>query len=253
MASLPTYTIELPALDHSGSSPTSSMSAGDQSSPIMPYFPATAQPTAAPIYGWPLSPSTPLSFQGYSPYSLGLTFNPTTPTFNPYAYNYFPTAVPTRMPSSSSVPTANCANPMDVFGAAPARPDLERFNPNLNANAMNASVGFVSPCSTPETPDTIKHKTSASGSHLALKRGRTPTPENGADLSPDQMLPVDLPAVDESSPEVAPRKRSRTAQACERCRVRKARVSRLVSHRRFSCVIISSPPIPTVDVAKSLC
>jgi hypothetical protein len=226
MASLPIYTVELPPFDlppfdHSDSSLTSSMPTGEQSSPIMPYFstsmPATGLGTTSD-YGRPLSPSTALSFPGYSPYSLGQAFNPATSTFNSYAYNYLPTAVPTRMPSLSSVPTAICANLMDVFGAAPPRPDFEWFN------AINTSTALVSSCSFPESPGDPNNR--ASGSNL--KRRRTPTPEPGADPGSSQSALMELSLLEESSPEVVPRKRSRTAQACERCRIRKARASRLL-------------------------
>ena len=181
MASLPTYTVELPQLDHSDSSPPSFMSTVEQPSPAIPYYspsmPATTAGTA-PIYGWPLSPWTPLSFPSYSPYYLGLTFQPTSTTFNPYAYNYLPTAVPTRMPSSSSEPIANCARPIDVFGAAPRRPDFETFN---NTMQTLTSTGCASPASSPDSLGILGDRAGGSGSgsgsgsvKAAAKRPHTP-------------------------------------------------------------------------------
>jgi hypothetical protein len=124
MASLPTYTVQLPQLDQSDSSPPSFMSRVEQPSPAIPNysppFPASTACTA-PNYGWPVSPWTSLSFPSYSPYSLGLTFHPTSTIFDSYVYNNVPTAVPTRMPSSS-VSIANCAGPIDIFGASPPCP-----------------------------------------------------------------------------------------------------------------------------------
>jgi hypothetical protein len=74
------------------------------------------RPTASTtlICGWPLSASTSLPFLSYSPYSLGLTFQPTSTTTNPYADNHLPTAVSSVMPPLSSVPAENYARPVDV-------------------------------------------------------------------------------------------------------------------------------------------
>ncbi|RSH82962.1 hypothetical protein EHS25_005671 [Saitozyma podzolica] len=184
MASLPIYTVELPPFDlppfdHSDSLLTSSMPTGEQSSPIMPYF-STSMPATA--------------------------FNPATSTFNSYAYNYLPTAVPTRMPSLSSVPTAICANLMDVFGAAPPRPDFEWFN------AINTSTAL--------------------GQWQQSQAPQDPRPEPGANPASSQSALMELSLLEESSPEVVPRKEAvppRPASAAA-----SAKLGRVVSCHLFS-------------------
>jgi hypothetical protein len=63
MASLPTYTVDLPRLDRSDSSPDLCISTPEQSDPIVPYYsssmPATTNGTT-PVGSWRLSTSTPL-------------------------------------------------------------------------------------------------------------------------------------------------------------------------------------------------
>ncbi|RSH95834.1 hypothetical protein EHS25_000927 [Saitozyma podzolica] len=160
------------------------MSTAEQSSPIMPYYSTSMPATTAgttPVSGWPLSSCTPLSNPNCSPYFLGLTIQPAPAPFNPYVYNNVPTAMLPRMPSSSSVPTANCASHMDIFGAAPPSPDLNRFN----ATQASTSSVFASPCSSPDSLGAVRHKTGASdsnrgvsgwGSH-ELKRRRSTSSE----------------------------------------------------------------------------
>jgi hypothetical protein len=55
-----------------------------------------------------------LSFLSYSPFSLGLSVQPTSTTINPYADNHLPTAVSSGMPPWSSVPAENYARPVHV-------------------------------------------------------------------------------------------------------------------------------------------
>jgi hypothetical protein len=198
------------------------MSNVEQSSPAMSYY-STSMPRTTmgttPNYGWPFSASTSLSIPVYSRYALGLTFNPAaTTTYNPYACNYLPTAVPTGMPPSSSVSTANCTRPIDAFGAAPPSYDLHRVND------LQPLTGCVSLCTLPDSLAALRH--TVSRSHP--KRRRAPPFEPHVDPVISKMAPMELALADKSLPEVAPRKRSPTAQACKRCRKRKARVSRSV-------------------------
>jgi hypothetical protein len=172
-----------------------------------------------PNYGWPLSASTSLSIPVYSRYALGLTFNPAaTTTYNPYACNYLPTAVPTGMPPSSSVSTANCTRRIDAFGAAPPPYDLHRVND------MRPLEGSVSLCT---LPDSLAALGDTVGRSHPMRR-RSPPFVPHADPVISKMARMELALADESLPEVAPPKRSRTAQTCKRCRRRKARVSRAV-------------------------
>jgi hypothetical protein len=219
---LPNNTVELPQLEDSDSSPVSTMSPLEQSSPAMSYYstlmPSTTMGTTH-NYGWPLSPSTSLSTPDYSPYALGLTFSPAaTTTYNPYACNYLPTAVPTGMPPSSSVSTANCIKPFDAFGPSPPPYDRHRVN------EMQPLTGSVSLCT---LPDSLAALRGTVGRSHPMRR-RSPPSEPRADPEISKTAPMELALADESLPEVAPRKRSRTAQACKTCRKRKARVSRAV-------------------------
>ncbi|GFZ49936.1 hypothetical protein JCM24511_07339 [Saitozyma sp. JCM 24511] len=60
-------------------------------------------------------------------------------TRSPYQ-NYFPTTAPFRMPSSSSIPTACCANPIDIVGTVGPYPDF-----GLTLNTMLAASEAVPP------------------------------------------------------------------------------------------------------------
>ncbi|GFZ49957.1 hypothetical protein JCM24511_07360 [Saitozyma sp. JCM 24511] len=252
MATEPTYTVELPQLDHSDSSPPSFMSTIEQPSPAIPYYsapvPATTAGTAD-IYGWHLSPWTPLSFPSYSPNSLGLSFQQTSTTFDPYVYNYLPTAVPTRMPSSSSVPIANCAGPIDIFGASPPCPDLETL---YNTMQALTSTGCAGPDSPPDSFGILGDRTGSSGSGSGslngrndLKSRRSPPSHPRPEPVRSMTAPMELAVVGNVSPEVPPRKRSRTPQACKRCRIRRVRCfggnpcNRCLK-RKFDCEFTSS-------------
>jgi hypothetical protein len=211
----------------------------------MPYY-STSMPTTAasttPISGWPLSSCTPLSYPNCSPYVLGLTFQPAPAPFNPYVYNNIPTAMAPRMPSSSSVPAADCASPIDVFGADPPRPDFNRFN----AMQSSTSSVIVSRHSSPDSLGAVGDPTgasdsngggSASGSNELKRRGSTfSVPILEAMTS--RTAPMELALLADASIDIAPWKRSRTAQACERCRIRKARVSRTFHSHRSSRLVL---------------
>jgi hypothetical protein len=193
---LPNNTVELPQLEDSDSSPVSTMPPVEQSFPAMPYYSTSMHSTTmgtTPNDGWPLSSSMSLSIPDYLPYALGLTFNPAAATtYNPYVCNYLPTAVPTGMPPSSSASTANCTRPT---------------------------------CSLCTLPDSLAPLRDTVGRSHPM-RPRPPPFEPHADPVISKTAPMDLALADESLPEVAPRKRSRAAQACKKCRRRKARVSR---------------------------
>ncbi|RSH85415.1 hypothetical protein EHS25_004811 [Saitozyma podzolica] len=193
------------------------MSPVEQSSPAMSYYstsiPSTSKGTT-PNYSWPLSPSTSLSIPDYWPYALGLTFNPaSTTTYNPYACNHLLTAVPTSMSPSPSVSTANCARPIDAFGAAPRPYGLHSVN---NMQPLN---GFLNLCTFPDSLAALRD--TVSRSHPM--RRRAPPLETHADPVISKTAPMELALADMSLPEVAPPKRSRTAQACQRCRGHKGK------------------------------
>ncbi|RSH80208.1 hypothetical protein EHS25_007218 [Saitozyma podzolica] len=214
---LPNNTVELPQLEDSDSSPVSTMPPDEQSSPAMSYYSTSMLSTTmgtTPNDGWPLSSSTSLSTPDYSPYALGLTCNPAAATtYNPYECNYLPTAVPTGMPPSSSASTANCTRPIDAFGAAPPPYDLHWVNDT------QPRTRYVSLCT---LPDSLAPLRDTVGRSHPMRR-RPPPFEPHADPVISKTAPMELSLADESLPEVAPRKRSRTAQACKRCCRRKAR------------------------------
>jgi hypothetical protein len=261
MAWLPTYTVEMPILERSTSSPALSlnMSLPPQSSPSMSYFPSAATtapgfdplpPNATPaICRWIPSPGNRVSFPqfGQSPYQFApLHPAPATPTDPAYDYTYSPTALPSRFPSMSVVPTlsstgtikgingnaigigngaksSSCSNPMDILGTT---------SPELAAIPMERAlpaINFTSPCSSVYDPVALKDQLGGG----KLKRGKSPLPEM-PNLEPmtSRTAPMDLaPTLEDqyAAVEAAPRKRSPTAQACERCRIRKARVSTVTS------------------------
>jgi hypothetical protein len=91
------------------------------------------------------------------------------------------------------------------------------------------AINFASPCSSVYGPVALKDQLSGG----KLKRVKSPAPEK-PNLEPmtsrtalmDHALTLENQYV---AVEVPPRKRSRTARACERCRIRKARVSTVTS------------------------
>jgi hypothetical protein len=163
-----------------------------------------------------------------------LTFQLTPTTFIPYGYNCLPTDVPTRITSSSSMPIANCARPIDVFGAAPRRPDLETF---IKPWEPLTSTGCASPAPPPDSLEILGDRAGSSGSGSGsgivnggndLKRRRSPLSEPRAEPMGSGTEPMELALFENVSPDVAPHKRSRTAQACKRCRIRRVRVGHLL-------------------------
>jgi hypothetical protein len=201
MASLPTYTVEMPILERSASSPALSlnMSLLQQSSSSMSYFPSAATPapgfaamplnTTPAICRWIPSLSTPLSPQfGQSPYQFA-ALHPALapPTYPAYGYTYFSTALSSQFPSMSAVPTlsstatikgingnaigigngaksSSCANPIDIFGTT---------SPELAAIPMERAlpaINFPSPCSSVYSPVALKNQLSGG----KLKRGKSP-------------------------------------------------------------------------------
>jgi hypothetical protein len=228
MSSLPTFNVQLPQVDCDDSSPASSM---DWSSSAVPYYSMSILSTTTTgtthIYGWPLSPSTPTAFAStYNPYSIHPAFPPVSVTWTPYQ-NYFPTTAPFRMPSSSSIPTVRCANPIDIVGTVGPYPD---FGLTLNTMLACASTGFAGPASSVDSLGTHKDKngsspggsgTCSNGSKLHSSSFLDP----GVPPKSSRMAPVELPVMEEALAKVKSSKRSRTAHACERCRIRKARVS----------------------------
>lgn len=232
------------------------MSLPPQWYPSMSFFPPAAT-TARGFAAMPPNaatsicptPGSPLPFPqfGQSTHQFApLHVAPATPTYPAYGYTYFPTAPPSRFPSMSAVPTlsstatikgnndnavgigngarsSSCANPMDIFGTT---------SPELTAIPVERALpatGFASPCSSVYSPVAFKDQLGGG----KLKRGKSP-PSEMPNLEPttSRRAAVDLaPSLDDqyAAVEVGPRKRSRTAQACERCRIRKARVSTVTS------------------------
>jgi hypothetical protein len=119
--------------------------------------------------------------------------------------------------------SSSCANPMDIFGMT---------SPELAAIPMERAlpaINFASPCSSVYGPVALKDQLSGG----KLKWGKSFPPEM-PNLEPmtSRTAQMDLALTLEdqyTAVEVPPRKRSRTARACERCRIRKARVSTVTS------------------------
>ncbi|GFZ44390.1 hypothetical protein JCM24511_02112 [Saitozyma sp. JCM 24511] len=220
-------TLFVPQLADSNSSPVSTMSIVQQSSPAMSYYSTSMTSTTmgtTPIYGWPLSPLTSFSIPNYSPYALGQTFEPpASQTYEPNACNYLPTTVPTRMAPSSSVSTANCTRPINPFGAAPPPYDLD---------------------TTCTLPDSLAALSDTVGRSDPVRR-RSPPSDIHADPVTSKMALLELALAEEPSPDFAPRKKSRTDQVCKRCRRRKRRCfgGDPCNHcwkRKFECEFIPS-------------
>jgi hypothetical protein len=235
MASLPACTVEPPQLNHAHWSPASYMSRSN----AMPHY---ATPILAPTPGTspacsrPLSPSISVSCPSYSTSSLGLIFPPTSSTINPYADEHLHMVVSSGMHPLSSVSSTSGAQPIEVYGAKPLTPEFEVFNkPMQNVTSTRFGIPVTSlnglrtlGGSAGSSDDGSLSGIGSGSSGNGLNRPRPSSSEPLTVRTGSNKAETERSTHGNVSREVARRKRSRIANACKRCQIRKARVCHLL-------------------------
>lgn len=145
---------------------------------------------------------------------------------------------PTNNPHLFPVTSAKCAKPVDVFGPS---------SQQARSSYSGLSSSFISPCSSSESllalKESLQHHSSTHSEYGSLQKEKRATELGPAEMpyASSRTEPNALPleeadmfeteAVESSPVRADGRKRSRTAQACEKCRIRKAKVSFFGSSR----------------------
>lgn len=134
-----------------------------------------------------------------------------------YRCDYLTTVVPTRMPSSAWMPAANCMSPIDVLDAKHLHP-FHTVEHDPASNGLKKGRGLIAA--------TEKVGTNDLNGHLSSPGEWSP---EAMTAKATQLASVGF-ASDHLSADSARLKRSRAAQACKRCRFRKAKVGQTSYH-----------------------
>jgi hypothetical protein len=226
-----TYNTDFLNLDSINSSPnptpTPTMSISPQQSHDQAQIQAGApnpDPILRAIYSWLPSYTTACPFPAYGQVPVSVV--PTNGLANvnqvPMNHNPYPAfgpAFPPKLSLNTSVPpvsteasSVSCANPLDIFGGT---------SPVNMQKSLSSSLPMTNGFADMMSGMPIKS--------LDTRRISAPATLDFNPVAPrpalQELPPQALPPQATTGRKVIPRKRTRIANACERCRIRKARVS----------------------------